>query len=98
MNENDAVLFIKSVCDVHISNYEVVRVQSDAIESNYAQYIATYAVIAQQESITQSLIAAFLKSYTESGGSIRFLSTKKDIDNLRSDILLLEVKIDAHKL
>lgn len=98
MNENEAVLFIKSVCNLHINNYEVVRVQSDAIDGNYAQYIATYAVIAQQESITQALIAEFLKSYTESGGYVRFLSTKKDIDNLRSDILLLEVKIDAHKL
>ena len=97
MNENEVLLVIRAICDAHLSAYEIVRTQSEAIDGNFAQYVAVFAVIAKEESVSQALIADCLKQYTQNGGHIKFLGTKRDIDNLRSDILLLEATIDAFK-
>jgi len=97
MNENEALVAIRTLCDAHLEAYEVVRTQSEAIEGNHAQYLAVFAIITKEQSITQALIADFLRHYTQSGGKLKFLGTKKEIENLRSDILLIEATIDAFK-
>lgn len=96
MTEAKAITRITEVCEKHTSVHKVVRMESEDL--NPTQYIAKFAVVFKDASITQAMISDMKKEYTDNGGNINFEGTRKELDNLNFDVMFVTATINAHEV
>lgn len=96
MNESQAISQLKALCATHLQGFEVVRIGSNA--KTASQYDATFAVITNDGNISQALISDILKDKTDNGGKLEYVETKREINDLKTEVLIVTATIDAHKL
>ena len=93
MTESEAIAKIETVCDLHLKSYDVVRVEASAVQGSRKSYVGKYAIIAKSSMSEQMLIDVLLLGINE-GGNIEFETARKEIDDLKSEIMILSVLIE----
>lgn len=93
MTESAAIAKIKTVCDVHLKSYEVVRVEASAVQGSRKSYVGKYAVISKSPMSEQMIIDMLLLGINE-GGDIEFETARKEIDDLNSEVMIISVLIE----
>jgi len=94
MNEAQAIAHIETQCsEAGLKAFEVTRFQSDPIDGNRVAYMARFAVIVKDGSITPAVISKMMFSFINTMTDMEYGGTQKHIDDLKTEILFIDAKI-----
>lgn len=95
MTESEAITLLKGVCSNNgLKAAEVTRAAATAIAGNIRGYTARMAILTKEGGISEAMIRDVLLLGINSGGEIEFVQTGKDMDDLKTDIMIVTVEIE----